>query len=106
MIRSTTQGTKKLFTQVAKFSTYSKPTGSDNITGYSGKWLQLETISLENNQRYDIIQRTTGEQYYSGVNLLAIKTYSEGPKFILISNYRIPAQERVMEVPSGMCLVG
>lgn len=74
--------------------------------GYSGKWLKLETIRLENNDRYDVITRTTGAKYYSGVNLFAMKTYKDSLKFLLISNFRIPAQELILEIPSGLCLKG
>lgn len=84
-----------------------------SLDSYHGKWLRLD----QTEQGEDIISRTTSEKYFSGVNILAIKepntlkdgasdTYSSPFNLIVIGNYRVPAERRILEVPAGLAEKG
>ena len=77
------------------------------IKKYSGKWLELEA-STENNGD-DIIRRTTSDRFYGGVKLIPIKETGNSEdlgEMILIGNYRIPSDSRVLEFPAGLAEIG
>lgn len=78
-----------------------------SLDSYHGKWLRLD----QSQNGEDVISRTTSEKYFSGVNILALKEptlkYSKisklNPyKLIVIGNYRVPAERRILEVPAGL----
>ena len=61
------------------------------------------------NRGDDIIRRTTSDRFYGGVKLIPIKETSEREnlgEMILIGNYRIPSDSRVLEFPAGLAEKG